>query len=555
MGFDFDLAKGQGALRANAATHLQVGVTLKLTLGIDLEDLSFSTTSLLNNFFIRDAHLNGTVNFAATNINAEGDFGVLKVAIVGGSASANVALAITLNDPNGDGRITLNEIISNPGAVLGTPGLTGSATFDLPIAVTFNVPNVALSGNLRLAIDARDLTAPLVSITGTGATLNVAGQVLTGNFVVERITTAAGAAVDRVGISNATLSIGSGVVNATITQGLALVTASSVGASFTGSAAFAVPGFSISVPSVQIEINSGAAAIHDTFTIANPGTVVTLNLPAGPYIRVVAVVAASSPVDIAGNRLSGTFAFDQQTRAGPDGAIDLASSTAPVNADNEVVTRIVLSDVKVTLSGSSDPILAAGTGAFVIKPTGVAGFLSGTAALASSGISVGGSVLLRVNKTGHAVDEVITVNGANFVIRFREDEGNVFAISVTALSLDIGGVLAIEGSVSFSTATLSDASTAQTFAGEGLRVFVGDGPYTLANAETNPLARGLLLSDARIGLVRDSGANAGAGAFGLDATGALQVLGRPNAAVAGTARVRLNSFTKALDEAPSICSG
>src|SRR5206468_6473071 len=138
-------------------------------------------------------------------------------------------------------------------------------------------------------------------ITGTGATLNVAGQVLTGNFVVERITTAAGAAVDRVGIINATLSIGSGVVNATITQGLALVTASSVGASFTGSAAFAVPGFSISVPSVEVEINSGTAAIHDTFTIGgNPRTTIALNLPAGPFIRVVAVVADAQPIDIAG---------------------------------------------------------------------------------------------------------------------------------------------------------------------------------------------------------------------------------------------------------------
>src|SRR5207245_539112 len=255
---------------------------------------------------------------------------------------------------------------------------------------------------------------------------------------------------------------------------LALSTPWTLAAGFSGSAAFTVPGFSISTPLVQVQINSGAAAVHDTFTIGSD--IVTIDVPAGPYVRVVAVVAASSPIDIAGNRLSGTFAFDQQTRAGPDGAIDLANRTAPVNADNEVVTRIVLSDVKVTLSGSSNPILAAGTGAFVIKPTGVAGFLSGTAALASSGISVGGSVLLRVNKTGHAVDEVIVVNGANFVIRFREGEGDVFAISVTDLSLDIAGVLSIEGSVSFSTATLSDGSAAQTCAGAGLRILVGDVP-------------------------------------------------------------------------------
>src|SRR5207247_4202370 len=48
--------------------------------------------------------------------------------------------------------------------------------------------------------------------------------------------------------------------------------------------------------------------------------------------------------------------------------------------------------------------------------------------------------------------------------------------------------------------------------------------------------------------VHDSAADA----FGLDATGTLQIVGVPDVGIAGTARVRLNSFTKALDETLSI---
>ncbi|PYR44864.1 MAG: hypothetical protein DMF89_26665, partial [Acidobacteria bacterium] len=377
--FDFG-----SAINLDVTGKLQASVNLDFVAGIDLDDLIAGNPA--DALFIKDARARGAANLAATNVTAAGNFDFLNVAVTGGSAQASLALDVTLNDPNSDGRITLNEILTNLAGVFGSPTFTGSAAFNLPVALTFRVSGVALSGNLRIAVDATNLAAPIIKITGTGATLNVAGQSLVGDFAIESVTTAAGDTVDRIGISNATLNIGSGIVQATISQGSALVTASSVGASFTGSAAFAVTGFSISVPSVEVEINSGTAAIHDTFTIGgNPRTTIALNLPAGPFIRVVAVVADANPIDIAGNKLSGTFAFDQQTRAGPDGAINLASRTDPVNADNEVVTRIVMSDVKVTLSGSTDPTLKAGTGAFVVTPTGVAGFLSGTAALASSG--------------------------------------------------------------------------------------------------------------------------------------------------------------------------
>ena len=75
----------------------------------------------------------------------------------------------------------------------------------------------------------------------------------------------------------------------------------------------------------------------------------------------------------------------------------------------------------------------------------------------------------------------VTVGGRELVLKFGEDEGNVFAVSVTSLSLNIADVVTIEGSVSFnSNQTLSDGTTgAETFAGAGLKVFFGDGHVTL----------------------------------------------------------------------------
>ncbi len=103
-------------------------------------------------------------------------------------------------------------------------------------------------------------------------------------------------------------------------------------------------------------------------------------------------------------------------------------------------------------------------------------------------------MLLRVNTTGHAVDRTLTVGGRELAIRFGESEGAVFAISISNASINIKDVVFVEGSVSY---------TAGRFAGSGLIVFVGDGPLTLANGERNPLARGVLLRDATIGVIND----------------------------------------------------
>ena len=69
---------------------------------------------------------------------------------------------------------------------------------------------------------------------------------------------------------------------------------------------------------------------------------------------------------------------------------------------------------------------------------------------------------------------------------------------------------------------------------------------TLANGELNPLARGLMITNATVGLIRTAD-----GKWALDARGLVSLVGLPGAqgvSASGQVHVRVNSFTQAIDE-------
>ena len=119
---------------------------------------------------------------------------------------------------------------------------------------------------------------------------------------------------------------------------------------------------------------------------------------------------------------------------------------------------------------------------------------------------------IRLNTSGDAVDESITVDGRTLPIRFGEAEGRVFQVSIAGLSLKIGDFVTIEGDVAFD---------GNTFAGNNLQIFLGQGPAKLENGDINPLATGVLLSDATIGLLK----NNDDGDYALTAVGTISVIG------------------------------
>ena len=94
---------------------------------------------------------------------------------------------------------------------------------------------------------------------------------------------------------------------------------------------------------------------------------------------------------------------------------------------------------------------------------------------------------------GTAVDETVDVGGRSIRVKFGPGELDGFAVSASNLSLTIGDFVSIEGDVAFN---------GDSFAGQNLEIFLGQGPARLENGDINPLAVGVLLTNARIGLIK-----------------------------------------------------
>ena len=102
----------------------------------------------------------------------------------------------------------------------------------------------------------------------------------------------------------------------------------------------------------------------------------------------------------------------------------------------------------------------------------------------------------------------------------------MLAVSASNLSLNIGDFVTIEGDVAF---------TGDTFAGQNLEIFLGQGPARLENGDLNPLAVGVLLTNARIGLIRVGST------YALHAEGTVMLLGVNGVTIVGTAIVDVNT--------------
>ena len=106
----FDL----GPLAVTAASKVDVGANLEFafTMGIDLSGLLPDNTpnnetdndSLLDHFFIEDASIAGEVTFTAKDITLAAHLGFLGIGVSGGTANANAAVELKLQDPEGGRR-------------------------------------------------------------------------------------------------------------------------------------------------------------------------------------------------------------------------------------------------------------------------------------------------------------------------------------------------------------------------------------------------------------------------------------------------------------------
>ena len=355
---------------------------------------------------------------------------------------------------------------------------------------------------------------PYTKFEGTGLKLKVAGQTLSGDFGFEKDANGdvSGA------VTNGALKIKSGdnelISLSGISGGFEMSSEGSYGALQVGGSTFTVPGVSLSGGAVTVQMNTVDEEKSGDFNLG--GGVETLTFGAGPYLRV-DVEGASLELTGLGT-LSGDFAFEQ-------------------SGD---VTKVGVSNVtaSVDVNGTTGD-LEQGKGAMLVTGNGVAGSLEGKLSSGGANFAVGGTLVLRFNNTGLAVDTTVLVGDELVGLSFA-DAQNVFDVTLGGFTLDIGGVVTIEGDVTF-----TSQGDYNVFAGENMTLFVGEGPLNKDGAR-NPDAKGLLVSEATIGLVKKDGK------YALSAEGQVSVVGVSGLSLSGPISISYNGFNQLVDEAVAI---
>ena len=450
------------------------------------------------------------VSLAVLGQRLSGDFTFEKSGATVSVTVDNFSLAF------GDGTNDLVTVSQGTAAfTLSEAGIVGS----LLANVAANIPGLTLGGTLTVEVDTTNSSSRFVRATGSSVTVAVLGQTLGGTFTVEQATTAGAdgsftttgdnETVVRLGVTGLTLQIQNGgatIVNVTSGTGALLIDRLGVAAAFDATATVTFPGNSGVSGNFGLRLNTRAAAVDETFRIG-AGTSVVLDVPAGPFLR---VSATNFTATIAGHSLVGNFVFDQTTLPG-----------------TTKVTRIAFSEVAVSLADGGDTLgVTDAEGFFVGRSSGVAGVMSGAAAANVGGVSLTGRAGFRINNTGAAIDDSIVIDGRTLRVEFGEGETSLFQFFAEDLALNIGNFVTIEGNVTFATVNGNTI-----FAGEGLEIFIGQGPARLPNGELNPVAVGMLVTDASVGLVRFGSSNF---TYALVATGTVSVIGVDGVTATGT---------------------
>ena len=192
---------------------------------------------------------------------------------------------------------------------------------------------------------------------------------------------------------------------------------------------FSLPSFDIS-GKYTVEVNTRASAV-DRDALLN-GKSVQLILPAGPFMRLSALDASLSFDDLtvsgAKAKLEGNFFIEKSKQK-------LILTAKAVSASVQV--------------GGEKGELIDGEGAFVLRPNGLAGSLKGVLDLEVPGVAAKTEIFLRINNTGDAISEIITLGADELLIDFKANEGRIFTAILSDLNIEIDNFVYIEGDFVF----------------------------------------------------------------------------------------------------------
>ena len=486
--------------------------------GIDVEENFFVNGELVKFYVPEGPYIrfsgSGEIDTVSSGQSLSGDFVFQKY----DKAGDVEVLVKASNVSSSFGSQEVADLILNEGVgvmIIDAEGLVGSIKGDL----SFDVPEVKVEGNFDLQINTKNsevqLSLPVPEETeiliragpnyfqfnGQNVTITVNDQKISGDFEFEQKSDGLvyGA------VSNASLSLSYQSSTVLSIQNASGFVATEEGG-FYGDLNFTNP--LIDMPGIFFSANEGNVLVNtksSSIRIDGLGNGNIQEIPKGPYVRVSISDASAEFGDLRSlgvpALLKGNFAFEQKAE----------------------MTQIVASNVtsSVSINGSSGELHEA-DGVMIVTSNGVAGYLEGKLEVSVPSLAAGGALILRFNNTGSAVNEEIKLGSDNIKISFDESEGTVFSVSLLGGSLDIGGVMSVEGDISF-----SSQNGYEVFGGENMTLFVGEGNLRLDSGELNPFAKGLMISEATIGVIEKDGK------YALSAEGQVSVVGISGLSLSG----------------------
>lgn len=415
----------------------------------------------------------------------------------GGSATISLSdLAINL----GNGLIT----VTGGSADFGYSGgkLTGSASGMLMLN---GVPGVSLGGNVTITF-----TPTTISVVGTGMSLTVLGQTLSGNFsFVDN-----GDGTIQLGATNLSVSLADSV---SLTGGTASFTLGKTGANagFKGTGS---GNLSVSLPGVGFSTAFG-------LTIDNTNNQSLFKVAANPMT-----------ITVGGIGLTGSFAVQKVT-----------------TSTGKTTVSIVASDIDTFLGdGTTGLHISNAGGSILVLPTGTALDVYGSAALEGiDPLSLSGTLHVRMNNTGGAINQTVPApapnNPGQTINQTLTFAGNQTLLVSGTATLGIGDgsgntFVSLTGGFSFSTSssTTNNITTTKVLVGAaGINAFLGAGDPNGSGA------MGVQITNANLGLAIISTTNNSTSAhtsgYAVNAAGSAALLGIPALSLSGNLSIKADT--------------
>lgn len=295
-------------------------------------------------------------------------------------------------------------------------GLAGTLTLDFALGPA--IPGLSLSASgLTLALNTSAGAVPTIDgvavnlpagpyfrVAGT-ATLGLTNPQasLNGSFVFEPRDADGnpgnGYEEVAVGVAGLGFSFTDGsqpLLNVSDGTGALVFRSSGVVGSVSANATIAVTGVSLS-GGFAVALNNTATAYNQTINVN--GMSVTVNVPAGPFLR---VSGTGVTLTVQGIGLTGNFEFERrQTLTGGEWVVTVAASGVSFNFGATAANVLTVTN---------------GSGLFLLTSGGVAGTATATVGLNATGLTVSGSFTVRINDTAAPVNETVTAGGSPVTI-------------------------------------------------------------------------------------------------------------------------------------------